>query len=431
MDVICGNAQTEIGNLWMWLPDITYYDWQEYHALHDLTNTIKQRIHKAGAGEHFDIMAEIQENAEAQINAVAKDASNRITKLKEIARKRILLGDSRENFGADDKPATGNVESKGSEVVEGVESSNGIADQVMEGVGKVIDATPSPVESGMTEITGATRDTLEPQGKLESVQPEASKADLSGIPVLSQVLSSDESHKSATSDASEPSIVKESIVDAKDRVQKPFKIPGPSIGEKMASQASHDSEPAVLEKPTSIAESITEQAVDKASEAVHETEASIAKAVSHTAEKIASQVVFEPESDFVEKAADASPDVGNNASQIILSTEPKAVGDASDAGVSGGMISSKDSEALHESEPGVLERASSVALILESDVSETTVRIGSGGMDEAPSAVESVVDEVEPKTREALESASSIGSNVTPEATEVIGAATSSVWENI
>ena len=64
MDEVVGEAQTEIGNLWMWLADITYHDWQQYHGLTDMTNTIKQRIHASGAGEHFAIIAEIQESAE-------------------------------------------------------------------------------------------------------------------------------------------------------------------------------------------------------------------------------------------------------------------------------------------------------------------------------------------------------------------------------
>ena len=72
MDAVVGDAQIEIGNEWMWLADITYNDWQQYHGLQDMANTIKQRIHASGSGDHFDGMASIQESAEQDINTVAK-----------------------------------------------------------------------------------------------------------------------------------------------------------------------------------------------------------------------------------------------------------------------------------------------------------------------------------------------------------------------
>src|SRR5579871_6813966 len=94
MDEVCAAAQVEVGNTWMWLADITYDDWQQYHGLHDMTGTIKQRIHAAGAGRHFDVMAKVQEKAEAEVNAVAKEAARRLGDLKDIGREKIMLGDA-------------------------------------------------------------------------------------------------------------------------------------------------------------------------------------------------------------------------------------------------------------------------------------------------------------------------------------------------
>src|SRR5208282_766267 len=124
-------------NLWMWLADITYKDWQQYHGLQDMTNTIKQRIHLAGTGGHFDIMAEIQENAEAEINTIAKDAANKLSELKEIGKEKILLDDDSENFGIGWIPvgiklAAEDVTGK---VVQGSETPSGVMDKIVDGVG--------------------------------------------------------------------------------------------------------------------------------------------------------------------------------------------------------------------------------------------------------------------------------------------------------
>ena len=157
MDEVVGEAQTEIGNLWMWLADITYYDWQEYHGLTDMTNTIKQRIHASGAGEHFTKMAEIQESAENNVNTISKDAANKLAELKEIGREKILLGDDSENFGSGWGPVgikmvAEDVKSKVSEAIHGSETPSGVVDQILEGVGKATDAAASAPDTAVTKI---------------------------------------------------------------------------------------------------------------------------------------------------------------------------------------------------------------------------------------------------------------------------------------
>ena len=191
MDEVVGEAQIEIGNLWMWLADITYNDWQQYHGLADMTNTIKQRIHASGAGEHFAIIAEIQESAENKVNTISKDAANKLSKLKEIGRDKILSGDDSENFGNEWVPvgitmAAEDGKSDVSEVVHGSQTPSEVVDQVLEEVETATNATASAADTAVTKINEAISET--PQVIVESVVSQASMA-LAGEdpPVQSQI----------------------------------------------------------------------------------------------------------------------------------------------------------------------------------------------------------------------------------------------------
>ena len=194
MDEVVGRAQAEIGNLWMWLADITYQDWKQYHGLKDMTNSIKHRIHAAAAGPHFDTMAEIQEEAEAQINAVAKQAAGKLAELKEVGREKILLGDASENFGSAWIPvgvgmAVGNAASKVSEAVHGSETPTGVMDQVMEGMLTAKDAIADVTDDVVGKISEAIYVTH--QGAVDSIISEASKSIVGEEPLFqSKVVSS-------------------------------------------------------------------------------------------------------------------------------------------------------------------------------------------------------------------------------------------------
>jgi len=162
MDEVCAEAQLDVGHIWMWLDGITYDDWQLYHGLHDMTGTIKQRIHLAGAGSHFQAMADVQETAEVEINDLVKGAVSRLAELKEIGPKRILSGDASEEFrlhwapgGVESVVPVDTVEGKVNEVVDGTQTTVGVVDEITQGVEAATGTIASAAEDVATQISGA------------------------------------------------------------------------------------------------------------------------------------------------------------------------------------------------------------------------------------------------------------------------------------
>jgi hypothetical protein len=455
MDKIVGDAQTAIGNLWMWLADITYLDWKQYHGLQDMTNSIKQRIHDAAAGPHFDIIAEIQEDAEAQINVVAKEAAGKLTELKEIGREKILLGDSSTNFGAGWIPrgvkmAADEVVSKVSEIVHGSETPTGVVDHVMEGVLKATDVIAGVADDVLTKIGQVIYET--PQGVVESIVSEASKAVVGEeLPLQSEIVSSVEDILSSVTDAAADaaSKVSEAVVGTPQRVGESIAskiseaVVGTSQGvvESVVSQAS-----SVVESASSIASSIVEDLpavshiIDQAKSA-EDSFASVANAALSSASSIASkvaslageefavvqegaQIVFKaPEPGIVEKATDTAvsvaDDVASKLSEAVYGTEPGLAEKATDAAASiAEQVASKVSKAAYGTEPGVVEEASSVASSIVSEASEAIIGQEPGTMKNIALAVESVLDEGTSRISEAVDSSSSVASSLASEATD-------------
>ena len=528
MDIVCGDAQTEIGNIWMWTANITYYDWQEYHALQDLTKTIKHRIHSAGAGKHFDIMAEIQETAEAEVNDVAKEAANRLAELKKIGREKILMGDASENFEAGrisvdvnlegvektteaiygtpqeplesvlseasktivpDTPIqsqvispaqqflssageiAGEAASKISSAVLG--TSQGIGESIVSQISTAILGTPQGVaESVASQVTSAVRDVYESAASYTSDVIDdipafsgiANKAKASTSSVGS--LAGDAFDSASIVLSSTASVAQEGIINAKDRMQKPFKAPELSSSEKIASQLSevvYSTEPGPVEKAKSAIESIGDQIADKASEVVYGREPSIvekatdaAVSFADTAASEANEAIHNTEPGMVEKATDAAANTANlmasQASEIIYDNEPGIAEKLTEAGAS---TASKSTDAIYDTEPSVVDKAKDTAIsgrergaskaseviygkepdifektsIAASEASEVIEGKEPGTAEKAASVVGSIVAEAAPKVVEAVEDASSV-SNVASEVTDAVGAATSNMRQN-
>lgn len=465
MDKVVGNAQIEIGNLWMWLADITYADWQEYHGLQDMANTIKQRIHQAGAGKHFDVMAGIQETAEAQINLVAKEAAARLNELKEIGREKIMLGDGSDNFGKGWVPvgirlAAEDVKSKASEAVYGKETPEpDVVDRILEGIGKATDAASSAADKAATKISEAVYGT--PQGVVESVMSQASKAVVGEEPpIQSKIISSAQDLLSSAGDMAADAVSKAStaIIGTPQGVgesiasQISTAILGTSQGvvESVASEVTsaagkaYDSASSyasavaddipsytdVADKAKEAASSVTSvagDAIGSASSAAGSAASVVGEGVVNAGDRV--QKVFKsPEPGIGEKVA-------SKASEAIYGTEPGVVEKATDAAKSVRQsVAIKASEAVYGKEPGIIEKASSVASSLASEASEAIVGTEPGTIEKATSVAGSIVGEATSKIVEAMEgagsAATSVASSVASEVTEAYGAATSKVWEN-
>ena len=128
------------------------------------------------------------------VNTISKDAANKLAKLKEIGREKILLGDDSENFGSGWVPVgiettTEDVQSQVGEVVHESETPSGVVDQILEEVGSVTDATASAADTTVTKISEAIYGT--PQEIVESVVSQASKAVVGEEPpIQSRIVSS-------------------------------------------------------------------------------------------------------------------------------------------------------------------------------------------------------------------------------------------------
>lgn len=440
MDEVVGEAQIDIGNLWMWLADITYYDWQEYHGLADMANTIKQRIHASGAGEHFTIMAEIQESAEDKVNTIAKDAANKLAELKEIGREKILLGDDSENFrsgGATGgiKMTAEDVNSQVSEVVYGSETPSGVDDQVVEEVEKATDPAPSAADTAVTNTSEAIYGSS--QGVLESVVSQTSKTIVGEEPpIQSEVVSGEsiasntstamrgttedvtesaasqvtsvtsEAYNSAASYTSEIMDDLPSVTDVVDKANVAgFSVS--SLPDDALSSASN-----VASSTATIAGEGIVIAKDRVQKVFKAPEVSVGGKVAG----IASEAVYGAEPGAAERATDAAdsePDVAENATDTAI-----------------GVGETVASEALYVTEPGILKTTASVASSVVSEASEVIIGTEPGTLEMGTSTARSGVNKAALKVAEPVEEASTVASRVASEVTEEIGAATSKVWEN-
>lgn len=475
MDAVVGDAQIEIGNLWMWLADITYVDWQEYHGLQDMANTIKQRIHQAGAGKHFDVMAGIQETAEGQINLVAKEAAARLGEIKEIGREKIMLGDGSDNFGKSWVPvgvrlAAEDVKSKASEAVYGKETPTGVVDQILEGVGKATDVVGSAADKAATKVSEAVYGT--PQGVVESVMSQASKAVVGEEPpIQSKILSSAQDMLSSAGDIAADAVSKASTA----------VIGTPQgVGESIASQIST----AILGTPQGVVESVVSQATsvvgeaygsasdyasgviddipsytdvtDKAKEAASSA-SSVAGKAFDSASSYASAVIDDMPSyqTVVDKAKAAASSVTSVAGEAISSVSSAAGNAASIVGENavnvgdraqkvfkspepgiGEKVASKASEAIYGTEPGVVEKATDAAASVgekaASKASEAIYGTEPGFAEKATDAAVSAGEKIASKASEviygtepgmaekATDAAKSVGQNVASKASVAV-----------
>lgn len=475
MDKVVGDAQIEIGNLWMWLADITYVDWQEYHGLQDMTSTIKQRIHQAGAGKHFEVMAGIQETAEGQINLVAKEAAARLSELKEIGREKIMLGDGSDHFGKGWVPvgvrlAAEDVKSKASEAVYGKETPTGVVDQILEGVGKATDVVASVADKAATKASEAVYRT--PQGVVESVMSQASKAVVGEEPpIASKILSSAQNLLSSAGDVAADAVSKASTA----------VIGTPQgMGESIASQIST----AILGTPQGVVESVASQATSVVGEAYGSASGYASKVFddipSYTdvtdkvkdAASSASSVVgeaFDSASSYASAVIDDIPsyqtvvDKARAAASSVTSVAGEAISSASSAAGSAASIvgenvinasdraqkvfkspepgigekfASKASEAIYGTEPGVVEKATDVAASVgekvASKASEAIYGTDPGIAEKASGAAVSAGEKIASKASEviygtepgmaekATDAAKSVGHSVASKAREAI-----------
>jgi hypothetical protein len=395
MDEVVGEAQIEIGNEWMWLADITYKDWQQFHGLQDMANTIKQRIHASGSGDHFDAMASIQDSAEQDINTVAKDAATKLSELKDIGREKILLGDSSENFGKGWVPvgvklAAGDVKSKVSEAVHGTETPTGIVDQVLEGVGKATDAAASAADTAVTKISQAIYGI--PQGVVESLVSQASKAVVGEEPpIQSQIISSAQDILSSAGDMA---------ADAASKISTAVLGTPQGVGESLASQIST----AILGTPQGVAESVVSQVTSVANDAYN------------SASSYASSVVDDLPSytDVVDKVKDTASSASSIADEAFSSASSAASSAASAA--SEGIIGAKDQaqKVFHAPEPGVGEKIASQA-------SEAIYGTESNLAEKATDAAKTIVDSISSKASEVVHGTESgVGEKIVSQASEAI-----------
>lgn len=439
MDQVVADAQTEIGNLWMWLADITYQDWKQYHGLQDMTNSIKQRIHSAAIGPHFDNIATIQDEAEAQINIVAKEAAGKLAELKEVGREKILLGDASENFGAGWIPvgvkmAGTDFVSKVSEVVHASETPTGVIEQVEEAMLKATDVIAGVADDVVTKISEVIYGT--PQGVVESIVSEASKAVVGEEPPLqSQIISSGQEILSSATEAAADaaSKISEAVIGTQQGVAEEFVsqlqkisevVPGTSQGvvESVVSQATSVAGEA-FESASSIASSIIEDlpsasdVTDSVTSAANDAMSAASSVASNAASLAGEGVVFAqqgaqkvlkiPEPEVVHKATDAAAsvadDVASKVSEVVYGTEPGIVEKATDAAASvGDEIFSKASEAIYGTEPGIAEKATEAAASVAEEIANKASEVVYG---------------TEPGV---VEKASSIASSIASEASEAV-----------
>lgn len=512
MDEVCAEAQVEVGNTWMWLADITYDDWQQYHGLNDMTATIKQRIHGAGVGGHFDIMAKVQEDAEAAVNAVAKEAAKRLGDLKDIGREKIMLGDGSDDFGHDWIPAglklaATNVKSKVSEIVSGTQTPTGVVDQITEGVSKATEVIGSAAETAVTQISEAVYGT--PQGVAESVVSQISKAVVGEEPPMqSKVISSMQNTWGSATEAAADAAVKASAV-AEDAVSKAsVAVVGTRQGvvESVISQASKavvGEEPPLRSKIISSAEELLHSATEAAGDAISKASTAIVGTPQGAVESVVSQVskaVVGEEQPIQSKFASSAKEALNSAqdaaasiasqvstilgtqqgvgesiaSQIstailgtpqgpvesVVSQATSAAGAAADSASSlaskmaealenatdkikdaaasvtsaagEGIVNAKDKaqHAFKKPEPAMGEKVAMAASSVLSQVSEKVVGTEPGTMEKATSVMESLVSEATSKIAEMADNVGSAVKSSVSEVTKAYGAATSKVWEN-
>jgi len=380
MDDVVGKAQTEIGNLWMWLADITYQDWKQYHGLKDMTNSIKHRIHAAAAGPHFDTMAEIQEEAEAQINAVAKQAAGKLAQLKEVGREKILLGDASENFGPAWIPVD-NVASKVSETVHGSETPTDVMDQVMEGMLAAKDAIADVADDVVTKIGEAIYGAS--QGVVDSIVSDASRGIVGEEPLFqSKVVSSAQDVLSSAG---------EDVVDGASRFSEAVIGSPQGIGDSTASKFSA----AVDATSESVVGSVVSQAGSVAGEAFAGVSSSTIEDLPNASDivdtdKFAADSVrslateaLSSASGIVSNAASLAGEgfviVQEGAQRVFKSSELGVVEKAKEAAASlAEDIARKVSEIVSNSEPGIAEKVTEIATSIGEQIASKASEVGYG-----------------------------------------------------
>lgn len=492
MDALCADAQIDIGNIWMWLAGITYHDWQQYHGLKDMTSTIKQRIHVAGAGSHFDTMAELQENAEGAINTVAKGAAARLAELKEIGREKILLGDATENFGAGWVRASTNlaakdIESEVNEAAGESEKSTGVVDQISVEAEKEDETIVRAADTSVTKISEVIHET--PPAVVEPIASRVSKEvdPEKNTPVESKPPSSEQDILSSTDEAAantlpklltatletpqgvdgsialeisngilgkQPDVMESIAPEVSTAVSKvleevnsatspPTDI-GLSSASSTASKATLAADEGIInakdraQKVFKVPESgIDEKLVTKTNEVPHETERRVAENATDAAvnlgEKAAGEAVHGKEPDAVQEtigaAARVEEKVASRVSEVAYSTELTAKENSMDTDTNDDeKVVSNASEVIFGADPEVMEESSSVTPSIASETSGAFAGAGPGTQEKGRSAVERVA-KVSEEIVEMGDDTTNTGSSLASIATGASDGPTSNVEE--
>ena len=458
MDRVCGDAQNEIGSLWMWLADITYHDWQQYHGLQDMSNTIKQRIHVAGGGSHFDVMAELQLNAEAQINAAAKEAATKLSELKETGREKIILGDATENFEknwiqAQVKSAAEDVETVVSKATQGTETPEPIVDQTPDGVEKATEETSDDAESSVAEINEAIYET--PHVVAESIWDEGTVNE--NFPIHVNTASSVEETSTATLGTSQgvgDSIASEISTASLGTSQGPGESIAvqttSAIGEGRLSASNHlndvgndaSSFADQTEHGASLVSPLAGEALESGPIAVSSGSSSSTKGIVNPKGRVqkvfqvpepeldektaftASNPLYGTEPDMAKKGTDGATSLDEqvtiNANNVSPGNGPSVSEKATDSVIGVGEKSASNiSESIHGTGSEIIEKAPIAASSVLSESSESIIGTETEPMGKATPAVGNIVDNVISGVEAVVGDVSSLHSGVASEVSEV------------
>ncbi|RDA91469.1 hypothetical protein CP533_3748 [Ophiocordyceps camponoti-saundersi (nom. inval.)] len=190
-------ALQKIGMKWAWTNGISYHDWAKYHelknALTKLTDELRELVvTHPGLVEAQDSSAQVEDEA----MTVAADAAKELARLKDVARWKILAGDSTDNFDiramkvaaedAGNEPAESQSQTdRGSEKAfdKGYSPASNMADSIRETLSSVTRSPSTDAHSGVEEAHQISHDLnppeSDPRGAGREVGPESFKQDVS------------------------------------------------------------------------------------------------------------------------------------------------------------------------------------------------------------------------------------------------------------
>jgi len=154
LDSVLDLAMQELGMKWAWMDYVTYKDWQKYHELKKDFETLRRNV--VAAAQRNKKLTEItrwtENDWEGKATEIAKEAADKLKRLKTVSRRKIQLSDPSDDFSESVVPVAADKAAQA--VTKEAEYALSAAEELMGEASEEVIGTQRPAAQSAASVAG-------------------------------------------------------------------------------------------------------------------------------------------------------------------------------------------------------------------------------------------------------------------------------------